>query len=256
MTVRAGLCSISMRALSPDEIVECAVGAGLTGVEWGGDAHIPPGATAIAERVARRCADAGLECVSYGSYLRAGTTTAAEIDPVLDAAQALGAPNVRIWCQHGVTPDASERDRDRVVEGVAEITAQAATRGLTTSLEFHVDTLTHTAASALQILDAVDHPTLFTYWQPDWTLSRDALVAEFAAVRGRISHVHACTWRSYEHRLPLADGAPMWQDVLRSVDAPGAWARPRYVFIEHVVDDAPDQLTRDAATLRSWLGLA
>jgi sugar phosphate isomerase/epimerase len=253
--LRAGLCSISLRALSAEQVIECATAAGLAGVEWGGDIHVPAGSTARAEEVARKSADAGLESPSYGSYVRAGKTSAADVGLVLDTAQALGAPNVRIWCELGVTPGASDADRSRVVAGVSEFVHRAAERGLTTSLEYHVDTLTHTAESAVRVLDDVDHPALFTYWQPDWTLAEDERLAEFARVLPRVSHIHAFSWRSYEDRLPLRDGASMWQAVLGSAVTPGSWSDSRYVFLEHVVGDEPAQVVRDAATLLDWLRL-
>ncbi len=41
--IRAGLCSVTFRALPPERIVALAAAAGLDVIEWGGDVHVPPG---------------------------------------------------------------------------------------------------------------------------------------------------------------------------------------------------------------------
>ena len=41
--VRAGLCSITFRSLDVATIIDLAVSAGLDGIEWGADVHVPVG---------------------------------------------------------------------------------------------------------------------------------------------------------------------------------------------------------------------
>ena len=43
MRIRPGLCSITFRDLSVDDVVALAADAGLAGIEWGADRHVPPG---------------------------------------------------------------------------------------------------------------------------------------------------------------------------------------------------------------------
>ena len=71
--IQGGLVSASFRALAPGEIVDLVAQAGLAGIEWGGDVHVPHGDVACAREVYRRTVDAGLTVCSYGSYYRAGT---------------------------------------------------------------------------------------------------------------------------------------------------------------------------------------
>jgi len=40
--VRPGLCSVTLRGSSPQEVVDARLAAGLSGVEWGADVHVPP----------------------------------------------------------------------------------------------------------------------------------------------------------------------------------------------------------------------
>src|SRR4029453_310599 len=98
--IAAGLCSITFRSLDADAVLALAVRAGVDGIEWGADGHVPPGGGAAGELLAARCRDGGIEIVSYGSSLGFGPPDgedAAAVDAVLDSADALGAPMVRIW---------------------------------------------------------------------------------------------------------------------------------------------------------------
>ena len=69
MSISPGLCSITFRSLATDEVLTLAVRAGVEGIEWGADGHVPPGGGAAVEALRARCRDAGVEIVSYGSYL-------------------------------------------------------------------------------------------------------------------------------------------------------------------------------------------
>ena len=69
MSIAPGLCSITFRSLAADEVLALAVRARVEGIEWGADGHVPPGGGAAVEALRARCRDAGVEVVSYGSYL-------------------------------------------------------------------------------------------------------------------------------------------------------------------------------------------
>ena len=62
----AGLTSVTFRELSAAEVLCLAKEAGLAGLEWGGDIHLPPECPELAEELARRTAQAGLRSLSYG----------------------------------------------------------------------------------------------------------------------------------------------------------------------------------------------
>ena len=89
-SIRSGLCSITFRALTTKEVLSVAVEAGLDGIEWGADVHVPAGELDVAADVADRCLDAGLACPSYGTYVVAGRTPGDEVARVVDTALALG----------------------------------------------------------------------------------------------------------------------------------------------------------------------
>ena len=254
--IEPGLCSVTLRALGTEEVIDLAVATGLTAVEWGGDVHLPPGADAAAA-LAARCADAGLTCPSYGSYLQVSWEDEAAVARHLDTAAELGAANVRVWCPWGVVPTSPDDERAPVAPALRAIAEAAAERDLTVSVEFHPHTLTETAVSANRLLAEVDAPNLFTYWQPAVGLAVDELLAELVAVTPSLSHLHVFRWDAEGGRLALERGADLWPaafDAVSEADETGRWTGQRYAFLEFVAGDDPDQLARDAATVRSWLG--
>lgn len=259
--LRPGLCSITFRDLSWPEVVAVATDAGLEGVEWGADVHVPGGDQTRARAVAAACARAGLACPSYGSYLRAGDP-APEGPPaaaVLDTAVALGAPNVRVWCRWLGAADAGPAERAAVAADLRTWASLARDRGLTLSLEHHQWTLTETVASTVELLAAVGAPELFTYWQPCDGVAVPELVGEVDALRRHLSHLHVFRWASMAERFPLAEGTDLWPGVLARLAGPPTggterWDADRWALLEYVRDDDPGQLHADAEVLRRWLG--
>ena len=255
-----GLCSVTFRELEPDAIIDLAAEAGIVGIEWGADVHVPVDELERAAAVAERSAASGVACASYGTYLGAR-------EPIVDGeavaaacrtAAALGTTNLRVWAQLGVDPSVGPDERAVVTDGIRLAGDVAAEHDMTIGIEFHARTLTETADSALQLLADVDRPNVFSYWQPDfWTDNKHDVpgqVAEMRAMRPHLSHLHTFWWLAGGERQPLADGAAMWPTVFAEADATtNGWMEPRYAFMEFVADDDPEQFRRDAATLLGWL---
>lgn len=235
-------------------MIRHAVAAGLQAVEWGADVHLRPGDTAVAEKLARRCADAGLRCPSYGSYHAAGEPNSQPLESVLDTAAALGADVVRIWCAWGVEPDAPEKDVARVRDGVATAVEQARDRGLDIALEFHPGTLTATADSTRRLLDRLGADAPLVYWQPIPGQKPDPAVRDLGLLVSDLAHLHVFSWTEDGDRLPLATGRDLWERVLPLAQpTTDRWPAQRVAYLEFVADDDPAQLMHDAAVLRALL---
>lgn len=251
--LHAGLVSITFRGLTPPRIIDLVALAGLEGIEWGGDVHVPHGDLAVAREVRRQTADAGLAVPSYGSYYRLWPDEDVAFGAVLDTAVALGAPVVRVWAGRLGSDQADADHRARIVEQSRRIADQAASAGVTVAYEFHGNTLTDTNASALALLDEVAHQNVRSYWQPAAGMTHDQRLAGLTSLGDRLAHVHVYSWcPDTRKRLPLADGYTLWQDYLRAADA-AAGLQPRYAMLEFVRDDDPDAFGADAATLKQWL---
>jgi len=261
-TIRAGLCSITFRQYTARQVVDTAAGAGLAGIEWGGDVHVPPGDEAAARAARTLTLDAGLAVSSYGSYHRvldeAGAP--APFGPTLDSACVLGAPVVRIWAGTKGSDAADAAHRARLADAARQIADQAAAAGIRIAFEFHRNTLTDTNESARRLLADVAHPNAYVYWQPMyWGPDLAERRRGLDLLGDRVRHVHVFFWRYVAHpdgqrmvsdRRPLEEGAADWAEYFAAL----APADNRFALLEHVRGEDPEQFRRDAATLRRWLG--
>lgn len=251
--IHSGLVSITFRKLSPAEIVALVRKAGLTGIEWGGDVHVPHGDIGRAREVRAMTQEAGLRVAAYGSYYRAGwsETNGLPFRQVLDSAVELGAPTIRVWPGGKGSADVDATGRRAVVDDLRRIADIAAQAGVTISTEFHGGTLTDTNESACRLLEEVAHPNLFTCWQPHNGEATEACVEGLRAVLPRVGNVHVFHWwPTSAERHALADGAARWTPFLKELKTlPGE----RFAMLEFVQGDSEDAFLRDAATLVAWL---
>ena len=248
----SGLVSVTFRQLSPAEIIGLVVKAGLQVIEWGGDIHAPADGSGRATEVGRMTRDAGLRVSSYGSYYRVGEGQ--PFEPVLAAAKDLGAPTIRVWSGVVSSALATEADRERVAADYRRIAALAALEGIAVASEFHDNTLTDDAPTVLAMLDRVASPNFRTYWQPRHGKPVEAGIEELGLLSSRLAHVHAFQWwPTAAERHPLAAGRGRWLAFLRRIaEVPG----DRFVLLEFVLGDAPEQFLADAAVLRELLAEA
>ena len=242
------LCSVTFRALTPAVIVELAASTGLAAIEWGADLHVRPGELTVAREV-RSLTDAnGLRVASYGSYWRPGD--AGGFAAVIDTALELGAPNIRIWPgfpgrdSAGYSPD----ERHAVADAILAMANAAWPAGIALSLEYHPKTLTDALESAKALLAEINHPGVFTYWQPRPGLALEIALTEVAALAADISHVHVFEWDAAGTRYPLVRGQDYWREVFAAVQ-PGRWRGDRYAMIEFVAADDVGNFREDAREL-------
>ncbi|MBX3014365.1 MAG: TIM barrel protein [Caldilineaceae bacterium] len=255
--VEPGLVSVTFRQWTPPQIIELAATAGLAGIEWGGDIHVPAGELAQARLVRQQTAAAGLQVAAYGSYYRVGQPASGPFAKILATAVALGAPVIRVWAGTQGTASAAEADWDAVVRDSVAIAALAATEGIPVAYEFHRNTLTDSYAAAYQLLTQTNHPNLRIYWQPPWHVTVDENVVGLAQIAPWLHHLHLFHWRWADGvRLPLAEGAADWRRYLAQVvhsPAVPPMAGSRFALLEFVAGDDPAQFQHDAATLHQWL---
>jgi sugar phosphate isomerase/epimerase len=253
-----GLCSVTFRALPVDEVIRLSVEAGLNGIEWGGDIHVPPGDNAVARRVGEASRRAGLTVASYGSYVSPPSDDMADFETVLHTAAALGAPNIRLWpgtrrrASSAYTPD----ERQRVVELLIAFAQRAAQEGITVALECHPGSLTDSLASARQLMTEAADDNLFFYWQPAPGQPLTEALEEIPVYAARLLHLHVFAWDAQSRRYPLETAADYWRAVLgRLEDLSPALPEtgPRYALLEFVENDAPDAFRADARELHRIL---
>ncbi|PXA03544.1 sugar phosphate isomerase/epimerase [Coraliomargarita sinensis] len=248
----SGLCSITFRQHSVEEVIALCQQAGIEGIEWGGDVHVPPGEAALAASVKAKTEAAGLKVSSYGSYNKCDRESG-PISEELESADALGAPVIRVWAGRKASADAGADYRAEVVEHLKRAVVAARELDITIALEYHRNTLTDTQASAHQLLREVGLPELKLYWQPRTSEGdRASNLAELEAALPKLAHIHCFHWGmgGFKDRYPLLDGTGDWKAYL---DAVRGLEEDRYVILEFVKDDSPEQFLEDTKVLNALL---
>lgn len=249
--IHSGLVSITFRQLSPQEVVDLVVKAGLEGIEWGGDVHVPHGDRQRARDVGAMTQEAGVTVAAYGSYYRVSHAETGPFEAVLETAVALEAPVIRVWAGRQGTDTAGEAYWTQVIEDSQRIADLAAAAGITITYEFHSKTLTDTHDSTRKLLQMVAHDNIKSYWQPPRYATVEHNLAGLEAVFPWLHHIHVFNWHiTTGERLPLAEGSGAWQLYLQKVATTG---RDHFAMLEFVKDDAPENFLQDAATLKTWL---
>jgi len=244
---RIGICSVTLRHLSPAEVVDISRDAGLQRIEWGADVHAPP---SDPERVAqvRHCTEAaGLTVASYGSYWRAGVSPMPELAAVVAAAEVLGAPRIRVWAGETGTATSDDATWELIVGALREACVIARDHDVELALEFHPDTLTDSVETTLELLERVGDETLRTYWQPRLDEAVEASVEGLQRLLPVLAGVHVFSWWPGATRLRLAERTDLWAAV---ADLLVSEAQPCDLLLEFVQGDNPALVTTDAALLR------
>jgi 3-dehydroshikimate dehydratase len=251
-----GLVSITYRDLAPHEIITLAARAGLKGIEWGSDLHVPEDDVKLATEVGQRTRDAGLDVAAYGSYYRCDN--AEPFEPYLETALALGAPIIRVWAGRQGSSAISPEGLAKIEASLYDACEMADTVGIGIVTEYHDSTLTDTRESCRQLLESIGHPNLKTLWQP---LRRGAglnakikeNLDDLRDVAPYLSNVHVYEWRDIEagrsKRFSLQRSAqwPSYIEELKKMEG------DRYLLIEYVPEDAPEVLRNEAAYLRAMI---
>ncbi|NLG81176.1 MAG: TIM barrel protein [Bacilli bacterium] len=244
--LKTGLVSVTFRKLTPLEIVTLVNKAGLKAIEWGGDIHVPHGNTKKAEEVYKLTMEAGLEVASYGSYYKPLSEGTPEFEAVLDTACALQTKTIRIWAGGKRSRDVDERYWDSIIEDTVINAKKAEKVGISLAFEYHDHTLTDTIESALRLINAINLPNVFLYWQPAVNVSVTKRCEDLQQVYPYLSNLHVFEWEGWT-RLPLEQGIDNWRTYLSKI--PNS-EKVHYAMLEFVQNDSPEQFLQDAEILK------
>lgn len=241
-----GLTSVTFREFSPEKIITLAKSAGLQGIEWGGDVHVPPGGrdaagNSIAAVVGEKTAAAGLRVLSYGSYYK--LCAGFDFAPVLATALTLGAPLIRIWAGATASASADENYYRKAAGELRDVCRSAAEAGVKIGLEYHRGTLTDTAGSAKKLVLLTDQQNLRLYWQPNPDLSIAEHHREITLLLPWISQIHVFFWEKGDSRRPLAEGETVWKGYAKLLGP------DKNYIIEFVLDNREENFLADAQVL-------
>jgi 3-dehydroshikimate dehydratase len=249
--IQTGLVSVTFRKFEPARIVELVRQAGLHGIEWGGDVHVPHGNIKRAREVQKITLEAGLRVASYGSYYKVGgEEKPLAFEKVLETAVALQAPTIRVWAGDLGSDQADADWWRKVIEDSRRIAALSAGSGINIAFEYHEETLTDTAESACRLLKEIDQPNVSCYWQPPVALRFEGRIQGLREIAPWLSNLHVFN-QSGAEPAPLARGVAEWSqymDIVRNL--PGE----RFCLIEFTKGDSPGQFLEDAEALKIICG--
>lgn len=242
---KTGLCSITFRNLSVDQIIDLCVENNIAAIEWGSDVHLLPDNLTEAKRV-RDLMDANkLITSSIGSYYRVGIDNEHSFESILALAKILDAKDIRVWAGRLGSELADEDYVRKVIDDSKRIAELAFKDGIRVSYEYHSKTLTDTPESALSLLKAVNHPNMRLYWQPAVDLSVEQRIKDINKVKDYITNVHVFSWIGID-REPLANQKDNWLKYINEINKNN---EDRYYILEFVKDDSVDQFEKDARLL-------
>ena len=249
-----GLVSVTFRHLSVKEVIELALKAKLTCIEWGGDVHVPHGDLEIAKSVQLQTTEAGFKVNAYGSYYRVGSFDKSQIEfqDVINTARVLGALTIRVWAGEISSESASESHWDEVVADSNRIADMAALADISISFEYHSHTLTDTNNSAFKLLGLLPHPNINTFWQPHNYTTLNYNLEGLATILPKVSDFHVFFWENSQNRFPLAAGEDFWIPVLQMANKT---SRDHFFSLEFVEKNSEGNFLKDALVLKDWIEL-
>jgi 3-dehydroshikimate dehydratase len=249
--IYSGLVSVTFRKLEPKEIVKLVVKAGLTGIEWGGDIHVPHGNIEKAKEVCKLTLDNGLRAASYGSYYYVGCEGEKGIyfGNVLETALELKTQNIRVWAGNRGSDEADDAWWDKVINETVRISETARMAGINISFEYHGGTLTDTDGSTVKLMSAVSGRNVFSYWQPPIGLPFKEQLKGLNNILDWLGNIHVYWWNETEI-MHLSSGADIWKKYMEVIKRAKG---DRYCMLEFVCNDDPLQFLEDAKTLKKIL---
>ncbi len=237
-----GLCSVSFRNNTPEDIIAACKNAGLSCIEWGSDIHAKCGDTENLKHIISLQEKYGIFCSSYGTYFRLGKDDAKELTEYIAAAKILGTEVLRIWCGDRKREDMSEAE-NRLLLTEAEKAAEIAQKnGVTLCMECHINSYTETLAGTLELMEKAGGKSFGMYWQPNQFVSIDENIRYAKAVSRYVHNIHVFNWLGNE-KYPLCDGTAVWKRYLDCFDD------NKVLLLEFMPDGSIESLGREADAL-------
>ena len=240
--LKSGVCSVSFRELSAEDVIRITKEAGLSAIEWGSDVHAPADDTERLRSIAKMQKEAGLECSSYGTYFRLGTDSCDELPKYIEAAKILGTDVLRLWCGKKNFDDMSDEEKDFIISESKKAAAIAERGGVTLCMECHRNTFTNSIEGALTLMESVNSPAFRMYWQPSTTAEHSVNIEYAKKISQYTVNLHVFY---YEDRVarPFGEGIQVWKEYL------GCFSQDMYLLLEFMPDKNPASLGREAASL-------
>lgn len=240
---KLGLCSVSFRNKTAEEILIAMKKCGLNFIEWGSDVHAPKDDIKRLEEIAELQKKYDVKCSSYGTYFRIGVTPEEELKGYIKAAKILGTDILRLWCGDKNSEDYSAGEKE-LLFGECKVAAKIAeTEGVTLCMECHNNTYTNAKDSALELMRAVETKHFRMYWQPNQFKNEEENIQYAKQISPYTENIHVFNWKGNE-KYPLADAKDIWKSYLSCFDD------DKNLLLEFMPDDKIETLQGEADALK------
>lgn len=243
MNYKSGLCSVSFRKNTPEEILQAMKTAGLEVIEWGSDVHCPP---EKAKGIAELQNQYGIKCCSYGTYFKIGVTPIEELNKYLVTAKTLGTNVLRLWCGDKNSEDYTENEKRKLFAACKAAAEIAKAEDVTICMECHNNTYTNRKESALELMQAVNSPHFRMYWQPNQFRSEEENILYANLLSPYTVNIHVFNWNKKE-KYPLRFAKDIWKNYLSFFD------KSKNLLLEFMPDDRIETLKTEAEALKEIL---
>ena len=158
-----GLCSVTFRNKTAEEVVDLAKKAGIGFIEWGGDIHVR--SIDDAKKVKALCDGAGIKISSYGSYFNSAEFNESKWDEICQIAKEMNAEHIRIWLGKKNSQDTSGEEYKLLSENTKKMCDIAAEYGLLVCPECHDNTFNNDTDAILRFIGDLQKDNFRTYFQ-------------------------------------------------------------------------------------------
>ena len=241
---KPGVVSVSFRPLSPEEILQGMVKAGLKYIEWGSDVHAPCTDDARLDELVELMKKYDITCASYGSYFRLCVHSVEAFPDYIKAAKKLGSNFIRVWAGKGKLEEMTPEWRQAIIEDARKIAKMAEEAGVIVCTECHRGTMTQTKEYALELMEGVNSPNFRTYWQPNPDYSDEENIAYIRMLKPYIEHLHVFYWPNNQ-RISLENGIENWKLYMKEFAG-----EEKTLLLEFMYDGLITTLPAEAGFLR------
>ena len=160
---KLGLCSVTFRKKTAEDVVSLSEKAGISFIEWGGDVHVKT--LDDAKRVKALCDKAGIKISSYGSYFNSAVFDESKWTYTCEIAREMDAESIRIWLGKKNSQVTSDKEYNLLLENTKKMCEIAAGYGLFVCPECHDNTFNNNTDAILRFIGDLQKDNFKTYFQ-------------------------------------------------------------------------------------------
>ena len=158
-----GLCSVTFRKKTAEEVVNLAKKAGIGFIEWGSDVHVKT--IDDARMVKALCEKADIKIRSYGSYFNSAVYDERKWIETCRIAKEMNAEYIRIWLGKKNSQITSEKEYKRLLENTKKMCDIAKEYNLLVCPECHDNTFNNNTDAILRFIKELQRDNFKTYFQ-------------------------------------------------------------------------------------------